>query len=133
MLTYLKAHLGEFVPYQRLRDVGEMDDVPRLLRQFRADGWPIEIPGDATARLLPQVRGLPRHDGAQITANQRARILARDRRQCCACGRGAGDVDDRGDVVVLEVHHIIPRDQGGPTTDENLETLCRRDHHARHA
>lgn len=126
MLTYLQVHLNEWVAYGRLRDVAEMDDVPRCIRQLRADGWRLEVKGDATCRLLPIERGVPRGDGKQVSGRQRQRIFERDGRRCRVCGFGAGEANNFGEVVRLDVHHIVPRHHGGPTIDENLETLCMR-------
>jgi hypothetical protein len=45
-------------------------------------------------------------------------IVARDRFLCVACGNRT-----KG-----QVHHIIPRNQGGPDLPQNLVTLCGRCH-----
>lgn len=133
VLTFLQAHLGEFVPYQRLRDVGEMDDVPRLLRQFRADGWPIEMPGDATARLLPKERGPSRYLAGDFTAVQREAIFRRDGYCCQGCGVQAGALNGWGAVATLQAHHVVERANGGASAVENGLTLCMVCHQARHA
>lgn len=44
--------------------------------------------------------------------------LERDNYQCVLCGRG------REDGITLTVDHIIPRDNDGPNTLENAQTLC---------
>lgn len=48
----------------------------------------------------------------------RLEVLARDQQQCVVCAE-----DYR-----LTAHHIIPREQGGPDSLENLVTLCGRCH-----
>lgn len=52
---------------------------------------------------------------------QRQRILERDGHRCQLCG--AQQTDDN--QTKLEIHHIRPFSQGGPTVDTNLITLCR--------
>ena len=48
----------------------------------------------------------------------RDRIVSRDRSTCQSCGRR----------TKAQVHHILPRRQGGPDTPANLVTLCGRCH-----
>lgn len=52
----------------------------------------------------------------------RTRVLARDQRACSARFLGGGC------STVLDVHHILPREEGGTDEDENLLTLCHRHH-----
>jgi hypothetical protein len=51
----------------------------------------------------------------------RFRVLLRDNFRCCQCGRSPATENG----VSLEVDHILAWEQGGPTTYENLQTLCR--------
>lgn len=125
-LTYLQVHLHEWVSNATLRDKAELDDVTRCVRQLRAEGWPIEVDGKGACRLLRQERGAPRGDGKLVSGRQRQRILERDGRRCNVCGYGAGETNAFGEVVRLDVHHIIPRHHNGPTDDANLEALCMR-------
>lgn len=53
--------------------------------------------------------------GGRIPDQLRAEILSRDGFKCLDCGS-----DDH-----LQMDHIIPVSKGGPTTAENLQTLCR--------
>jgi hypothetical protein len=50
----------------------------------------------------------------------RRAVLARDQHRCRAPGCGSRKF--------LEVHHVMPREQGGPHTAANLVTLCSRCH-----
>jgi 5-methylcytosine-specific restriction endonuclease McrA len=50
----------------------------------------------------------------------RRAVLARDQHRCRAPGCG--------NRKFLEVHHVIPREQGGPHAADNLVTLCSRCH-----
>ncbi len=51
-----------------------------------------------------------------IAPGTRRRVLARDQHRCQAPGCGS--------TRFLEVHHIVPRGQGGSNAEENLKTLC---------
>jgi hypothetical protein len=48
-------------------------------------------------------------------------VLARDHWTCYSCGRST-----RGDDVLLEVDHIMPRSRGGTDVLDNLQTLCKK-------
>ena len=52
----------------------------------------------------------------------RTRVLERDRHRCSGAFLGGGC------SAVLDVHHILPRDEGGTDEDDNLLTLCHRHH-----
>lgn len=63
----------------------------------------------------------PSSDGPSEAAYGRSlrdQVVSRDRFTCQSCGRRT-----RG-----QVHHILPRSQGGPDTPANLVTLCGRCH-----
>lgn len=49
----------------------------------------------------------------------RCQTRRRDQNQCQICGDRPGDP-----YCELQVHHRVPRSQGGPDTLENLITLC---------
>jgi hypothetical protein len=50
----------------------------------------------------------------------RWRVFERDRFSCVACGRSRA----KGDDIKLHADHKVPWSKGGPTTVENLQTLC---------
>lgn len=61
-------------------------------------------------------------------------VMARDNYECRVCGKSSlSPVDSSADFdkihFELEVHHIIPRKDGGSDTFENLITLCEDCHH----
>lgn len=56
----------------------------------------------------------------QITTAQRRAVSARDR---CCVARGCNRPP-----AFCDVHHLISREDGGPTTLDNLVLLCRRHH-----
>ncbi len=61
---------------------------------------------------------------ATIPSKVRSAVLARDRHRCATPGCGAAHF--------LEVHHVIPRGQGGSNRADNLVTLCSRCHRFAH-
>lgn len=50
----------------------------------------------------------------------RMHVFERDDYRCVVCGRRAGESID----IQLNVHHIIPFADDGPTVESNLATLC---------
>ena len=60
------------------------------------------------------------HKRETISPKLRTLVLKRDRYRCVKCGATSQD----NDSVRLEVDHIVPVTRGGPTTLENLQTLC---------
>jgi hypothetical protein len=56
----------------------------------------------------------------QITAAQRRAVAARDR---CCTAKGCSTPP-----AFCDVHHLVARADGGPTTPDNLALLCRRHH-----
>lgn len=58
---------------------------------------------------------------SNLPSETRERILARDRG--CS-GRFLGGKCSR----IIDVHHIVPREEGGTDADDNLMALCHRHH-----
>lgn len=58
----------------------------------------------------------------KLPAEIRERVLERDSFRCS--GRFLGGECS----AVLDVHHILPRDEGGTDDEDNLLTLCHRHH-----
>lgn len=59
---------------------------------------------------------------SQLHPDTRLRVLERDQHRCS--GRFLGGQCS----AVLDVHHIVPRGEGGTDADDNLLTLCHRHH-----
>jgi hypothetical protein len=75
---------------------------------------------DTTPSGLP---GPPkRRTRREPSDRQRFRILVRDGFRCRSCG--ASPLVQPG--VELHVDHVLPWSKGGETTDDNLETKCRK-------
>jgi 5-methylcytosine-specific restriction protein A len=65
------------------------------------------------------------------------RILFRDNFTCQDCGEFHAHKNEHGIYVPiddgqLEVHHILPVSEGGGDEQQNLVTLCKKCHKARH-
>lgn len=60
-----------------------------------------------------------------MNRNKREAVIERDRGQCVNCGAPGPD-------TTLDVHHIVPRGQGGSDKLSNLVLLCRQCHDAVH-
>lgn len=77
-------------------------------------------PHDLEGFLAIGVQGAaPRAHDRASTRKLRMEVLKRDDFRC-VCGRRASDHVD----LELAVHHVIPVDDGGPTIESNLMTLC---------
>ena len=78
---------------------------------------------DRDNNLWWTVRGAQREgkrNSATIAPSVRQAVLARDRHRCQSPGCG--------NTRFLEIHHIVPRKQGGSNQAENLQILCSRCH-----
>lgn len=60
----------------------------------------------------------------KVSPGARTKIIRRDGGACLRCG-----LEDENE---LEVHHILPVNQGGKNDDSNLATLCSHCHKAAH-
>ena len=81
---------------------------------------------DVERRRLADVHR-PRADGLQLShtrhvpAAVKRAVWARDKAQCAFVGT-EGRCRER---AFLELHHVAPFSEGGPTTAENLQLRCR--------
>lgn len=66
---------------------------------------------------------MPEVTTTQLDEALRQRVLARDGRRCWAARWLGGDCSS-----TLDVHHLIPRAEGGLDVEDNLITVC-HDHH----
>ena len=83
---------------------------------------PQEEAGSGTVDPTIQSAATKRRTRREISERQRFRVLVRDGFRCGACG--ASPLTQRG--IELDVDHIVPWSKGGETTDDNLETKCKR-------
>lgn len=84
------------------------------------------VPGTVPDRADPTVEAPPYPEDWGTLAGL---VRQRDDFECRNCGATGGP---RGDTE-LHVDHQVPRSKGGPDHPENLRTLCRACHEARHA
>lgn len=105
-----------------------------LLRHVLPNGDPAAIFDRALTLLLHELERKklahverPRQEaranvrGRHVPAAVRRAVWARDGGQCAFVGT-AGRCTERG---FLEIHHVIPFAEGGPTTVDNLQLRCR--------
>lgn len=89
-------------------DPSQADYLAILLVERRAKAVLTGSP--AAEKFVPSMRGRP-----PISHNLRRRVFERDAYRCLNCG----------DWRDLCADHIVPLSGGGPTTFDNLQTLCR--------
>lgn len=79
---------------------------------------------DSSYSYVNQFKYIPEEGVAnrEVKRKLRDEVLERDNNGCVSCG---GEDD-------LQVHHIIPRHQGGENSEENLATLCADCHYYAH-
>ncbi len=105
-----------------------------LMRHRIPSGDPADIVARALSTLLTEVERQrlahvrnPRGNSARISHSRyipafvRHEVWKRDGSQCAFVG-SAGRCPERG---FLEIHHVVPFSEGGPTTLENLQLRCR--------
>jgi len=71
----------------------------------------------------PELLGKEYHKSNRLDENLRIATLMRDEYQCTYCGKKN---------TRLQVHHIVPRHQGGKDTIKNVTTLCQSCHEKLH-
>jgi len=74
--------------------------------------------GGSCEQILPS--GVPQEMAPYAWKKIRAKVLERDERKCRSCHR---DLDDMPSWF-FEVHHVVPRSEGGSDHPANLITLC---------
>jgi len=125
---FFEAHVGEIVTTAEIRQLTQVSEYARRIRELRDDeGMQIISHNDRTDLkpgdyMLLSLERSPRFSH-KIDKVQRARILERNGLTCAMCGATAGDPDpyNPSRKITLHVDHIDP---DGPTTDENLRVLC---------
>ncbi|MBA2740505.1 MAG: HNH endonuclease [Actinobacteria bacterium] len=144
--AFLEASKGEVVTRDHIDYVANIREGIRRVRELRDEhGWPINSYIDEPAlrpgeyRLVssdPSDRRDPRQ--RLYPEGLRERVFARDNYTCTKCGRNRERALAAGDThFYLEIHHkhavaeeldALPPDE--LNREENLVTLCHRDHAA---
>ncbi len=68
-------------------------------------------------------------DGRPLAVGRRSRVIPNRLRRFVLHRDGGCTADGCTSRYRLEVHHVVPWSEGGPTTPENLKTLCWFHHH----
>lgn len=126
------APIADLIPWERAAWAyarGHVQAAVDAISPSFLGGHPIEakpgwIEGIVRERLL-ETHGMPSPvGGAAVYKKQpipprlRWDVFARDDFTCKHCGsKGSGD-------SMLHADHVVPESKGGPTTIENLQTLC---------
>lgn len=79
--------------------------------QKRCDKHWLEAKGGSRAAIRPR-----------ISRELRRQVLLRDKLTCVSCGLSVETVEQARGVLVLD--HIVSHVSGGPTSLENLQTMC---------
>lgn len=125
---FLENNVGKVVTTEQISAVAGIRDYQRRIRELRGEeGMQILSYRDSpdlkpNEYILASKDRLPRFSH-RIDKAQRARILERNGLTCSMCGVTAGEPDPYSPSrkITLHVDHIDP---DGPTTDDNLRTLC---------
>ena len=110
---------------QRTEIEAEMRDHARALLALCAEEYVLGYVDQAVGFVLSEAATMPTaNDGprvprsgvkAKIGAALRTEVYERDAYRCVTCGTHRA----------LSLDHIIPESKGGPSTAENLQTMCR--------
>ena len=135
ILDYFLQRVGQKVTTKELQAIAGISDYQRRIRELRKDdGYEIVSDKDR-ADLKPgeyilasATPGPSRQHG--ITQGVRRQVLIRNGLTCQMCGHGAEETypDLPGRKVTLQVDHIDPN---GPSTPDNLRTICAACHEGR--
>lgn len=128
---YLKTRIGEIVTSKEIQDAsGGAVQYSRRLRELRAEGWRISSVRDRPD-LKPNEYILeekppesPYAFSHSISKRVRAEVLERNGYTCQMCGAAAGETDEEGRRVVLQMGHIKDKSMGGTDDVSNLRALC---------
>lgn len=127
LLDCFCINVGVWLTADQQRDAYGGVDYQRSRRALVMQGWRIEVDKrNGSACLIEDIRhptvGLDPRRG--VPARMRVAVLERDGGRCQLCGIGKGEMALDGKPARIEIDHIIPWSQGGPTSPENLRALC---------
>ena len=126
LLDALAKNVGKVVSNEKLIQVSGQHNYARRVRELRAEGWDIVYSPSPTGYTLRSIKKIEKNTDKYINLKLRQKVLERDGYTCQACGHKGGEKYADGEVVRLEVDHIVPLNQSGKTVEENLWTLCSR-------
>lgn len=120
LYDYIKSRgIGSYSTSE-LRNIGEVSDWARVMRQLKQDEVLYFNHNSSThmyeVSIINAYNSTTKRNG--LTSKDKYRISLRDGHRCQACGRGVND------SVTLHIDHKIPLEFGGTHNDENLWVLC---------
>jgi 5-methylcytosine-specific restriction endonuclease McrA len=125
---YLEDNVGKVVTTKQIKKIAGISEYARRIRELRnEEGMQIlsyrDRPDLNPNQYLLVTLARVARISHKIDKATRARILERNGLSCAMCGATAGDIDpyNTNRKITLHVDHINP---DGPTTDDNLRTLC---------
>ncbi|MBF0338806.1 MAG: HNH endonuclease [Nitrospirae bacterium] len=125
---FLEDRVGEIVTTEQISEIAGIRDYQRRIRELRGEEGMQSLSYRDRNDLKPNEYILVSKDrlprfSHKIDKTLRAGIIERNGLTCSMCGVTAGESDpyDPNRKITLHVDHIDP---DGPTTDENLRTLC---------
>lgn len=127
LLDALSQRIGEVVSNEKLIKVSGQHNYARRVRELRAEGWDIVWQAkNGGGYVLRSKEKISKPADAYINLKLRQKVLERDNYTCQQCGYKAGEKYADGELVKLEVDHIMPLHDKGKTEEGNLWTLCSR-------
>jgi len=129
--AYFLAHLGEVLDSDTLREVAEISEWARRVRELRnEEGYQVLTHNDRSdlkpgQYLLVNPKPQPAF-AREISKETRAYVLDRNGFTCQMCGAVAGEPHphDPERKTRLHIGHIIDKSMGGTDDPANLRALC---------
>lgn len=126
ILDILVENLGRVVTNDQLIQATKQHNYARRLRELRAEGWQITYSSSPAGYVMVTTERIQKTPGEYVNLRMRTEVLERDNYTCQMCGYAAKQKYADGEMVRLEADHIIPLNDQGETTVDNLQTLCAR-------
>jgi len=128
---YFLEHIGEILESDTLRDVADVSEWARRIRELRnEEGYQILTHNDRSDLKPGQyilVDPNPQPTFArEISKETRAYVLDRNGYTCQMCGAAAGEPHphDPSRVARLHIGHIVEKSMGGTSDPSNLKAFC---------
>ena len=127
---YFRAHVGEVLDSDTLREVAGSSEWARRVRELRQqEGLNIRTHNDDAALKpgeyrLASLKPLPVFS-SPISKETRAYVLDRNGYTCQMCGTAAGEPHPYdGRTTRLHIGHVVDLSHGGTNDPNNLRALC---------